>query len=362
MSSSTIMSFTDLGIPPSSSTVSVKIFDIINDPSQVLANAASFLSPVGEGHENLTCPCYAFLIENTTTKQRVMFDLGPRKDLENGATYVKEAVKAGHLRMPVSKDATEQLEEAGVDLKSISAVIWSHSHADHTGDMSKFPSTTDLVVANSMSLETCETNPWSALVPSDLAGRKIVKMEFKDGEIGGFKAHDYFKDGSLYILDVPGHQTGHTCALARVTPTGFLFLGADACHHAGVLRPTSKLHKSTPCPGDLLAATIRSILPTHIHEPAHAAGEFDLTSRTTPLLSIAEKGYFEDPKAAHESIAKMGDFDANQDVFVILAHDESLVPFLGSLPVLLNDWKAKGWKKDATWAFVDEKNPAFRFH
>ncbi|KAJ7136030.1 beta-lactamase-like protein, partial [Mycena epipterygia] len=322
------------------------------------------LTPVVPGYENLTCPVFAFLVENIATKQRVLFDLGPRKDLENAAPPIVQAVKAGLMFLPVSKDIIEQLAEVGVDAGSISAVIWSHSHSDHIGDMSKFPSSTDLVFGKNMVTETHESNPQSILLASDLAGRKLIPLDFDDNlEIGGFKAHDFFGDGSFYVLDVPGHQAGHVCGLARVTPTSFVFLGGDACHHAGVFRPTSKLHRHFPCPGELLAATRLSISPTHFPAPdsESVTSEFDLLSRTKPLLSIAKDGYFEDASSAETSIQKIGDFDANADVFVILGHDESLGPVIGPFPLLLDDWKVKGWKREATWAFLDEKNPAFRF-
>ncbi|KAF8189890.1 hypothetical protein K438DRAFT_1832269 [Mycena galopus ATCC 62051] len=345
------MSFLDLNIPASMSTVTVKIFDIVDDPQKVIAGASSFLTPVAPGFENLTCPTFAFLVENTTTKKRVLFDLGPRKDLENGAPFIAAAVKAGYMAMPVSKDIGEQLAENGVDLNTISGVIWSHSHADHTGDMSKFPASTELIFSKDMSTETYESNPNSALVPSDLAGRKLTPIDFNAESllvIGGLKAFDFFGDGSFYILDVPGHQAGHVCGLARVTPTSFVFMGADACHHAGVLRPTSKLHRHVPCPGELLAATRFSVSPAHIHNPGSDSqgAEFDLASR---------------PPKAHDSIHKIGDFDANADVFVVLAHDESIGHIIRPYPASLDQWQAKGWKKEATWAFLEEKNPAFRF-
>ncbi|KAJ7910626.1 hypothetical protein B0H13DRAFT_2011652 [Mycena leptocephala] len=278
------MSFHDLNIPASSSTVTVKIFDVIEDNQKVIAAAANFLTPVAPGYENLACPIFAFLVENTSTKQRVMFDLGARKDLENAAPSVAAAFKAGHMALPISKDIVEQLAEDGIELESISAVIWRC-----------FPSSTDLV---------------------------------------------FGKDS---------HQSGHVCALARY-PTSFVFLGADTCHHPGVFRPTSKLHKHIPCPGELLAATRFSVSHSHIHKPGpeFKGAEFDLSSRTTPLLSIAEKGYFEDPPTANDSIRKMGDFDANADVFVSV---------IGRLPVSLDQWQVNGWKKEATWAFVDEKVP-----
>ena len=115
----------NLNIPSGDTTVVVRAFDSV-DPTKSRIPAAFFLSPVLEGHEEIFFPAYAFLIENTSSKQRVMFDLGPRKDLENGATYVRDAVKAGYMRMPVSKDITEQLVEAGVELQSISAVVWRY--------------------------------------------------------------------------------------------------------------------------------------------------------------------------------------------------------------------------------------------
>jgi hypothetical protein len=157
------------------------------------------------------------------------------------------------------------------------------------------------------------------------------------------------------------HISGHICALARVTPDSFVFLGADSCHHAGLLRPTSQLHKYFPCPGELLAATRSSVSATHF-SPLDATGSFDLAARTTPLLDIPEGGFFDDPVTARLSLKKIHSFDANEDVFMVLAHDESLVHVVGPFPTLLDGWKAKGWKKLVTWAFLEEKNPAFMFN
>jgi len=282
--------------------------------------------------------------------------------MENAAPSIADAVKAGAMVMPVSQDIVEQLINAGIPLDSISAVVWSHAHFDHTGDMSKFPSSTNLVFGKDMVRETYVSNPKSTLLESDLAGRKLVEIDFDKSELelGGLKAHDFFGDGSFYLLDVPGHLSGHACGLARVTPTSFLFLGADSCHHAGLLRPTEQLHRHLPCPGHILQTTRRSVSATHF--PTPNADEFDLALRTTPLLDVAENGYFEDTGRARASLKKIGNFDANADVFVMLAHDESLIPVVGPFPASLNEWKVKGWKKLVTWAFLDEQNPAFRFN
>ncbi|KAJ7784552.1 beta-lactamase-like protein [Mycena metata] len=356
------MSFHDLKIPASEATVSVKAYDTMEDVRKVSVPAASFLSPALPGHEVLRLPAFAFLVENSTLGRRVMFDLGARKDAENGAPSIAEAIKAGYLSMPVGRDIVEQLGDDGVDLNSINAVIWSHAHFDHIGDTSKFPASTELVFGGATSTATHETNPTSHLKESDFAGRKSVPLDFEESTlvIGGLRAVDFFRDGSFYLLDAPGHLAGHICALARVTPTSFVYLGGDACHHPGMLRPSANLHRHFPCPGALLAATRTSVSAAHFAPPG--AGEFDLAARTTPLLDVAEGGFYAEPPAARASIAKMGDFDANEDVFVVLAHDATLEDVVGPFPTVLNEWKAKGWKERVIWSFLEEGNASFRFN
>ncbi|KAJ6584953.1 beta-lactamase-like protein [Mycena capillaripes] len=356
------MSFQELGIPVSEATVSLKAFDVVSSPRTVCVPAGMFMQPVLPGYEAFHAPAFAFLVEHNATGRRVMFDLGPRKDLENGAPHIASMVKSGKVVMPVERDIVEQLLDNGVDLTSISAVIWSHAHFDHIGDMSKFPPSTDLVFGRSTLAVSHDVDPTSSLVESDLAGRKLAPLNFESPlEIGGFKAQDYFGDGSFYLLDVPGHLAGHISALARVTPSSFVLLGGDACHHAGMFRPTAKLHRLLSCPGELLAVTRRSVCAAHF-PPPDAKGQFDLAARTTPMLDVVENGSYADPPTARASIAKMTDFDANKDVFVMLAHDESLADVVGPFPVSLNAWQVKGWKKLTTWAFLDDANPAFRFN
>ncbi|KAJ7637111.1 beta-lactamase-like protein [Roridomyces roridus] len=351
-----------LDIPPSSSTVSVKAYNTVDHPSTGKAPAPSFYKPVLPGHENMAPPSFAFLIQSKATKQRVLFDLGPRKDPENAVPFIAEAARTQFMFLPVSRDVCEQLTDDGVALDTISAAIWSHSHFDHIGDMSKFPSSTDLVIGGDTSKATHVANAHSHLQDSDFADRKVVAIDFASSqlEIGGAKAHDYFGDGSFYLLDTPGHIAGHICGLARVTPTTFVFFGGDACHHPGILRPTEQLHKVFPCPGALLASTRASISAEHF-SPVNAAGEFDLAARKEPMLDIVDDGFFEDPPTARDSIKKIFNFDASPDVLVVIAHDSSIVDAVGPFPVVFDEWKAKGWKELLTWAFVDEKNPAFIF-
>jgi hypothetical protein len=116
--------FHSLGIPASSATVSLRAFNVVDDPRTMVVPAKMFFQPVPAGRESFGAPVFAFLVTHAGSGRRIMFDVGVRKDLENAAPRIADAVKAGHMAMPVNKDIVEQLVEDGVDLASISAVIW----------------------------------------------------------------------------------------------------------------------------------------------------------------------------------------------------------------------------------------------
>lgn len=77
------------------------------------------------------------------------------------------------------------------------------------------------------------------LPPADSSTASIVSKQQTDHKwqpIGPFPAAiDYFDDGSLYIIDTPGHITGHVNLLARTGPGRWTFLGGDCCHDARIL-------------------------------------------------------------------------------------------------------------------------------
>ena len=163
----------------------------------------------------------------------IRFDLGCRKDYWNHPPAISQRLGDVIPGLRVSRNTSEILEEKGIPLNSITSVIWSHYHWDHTGDVSLFPPTTSLIVGPDFhsKLPGYPTNAKSPINESDFAGRELISLAFDtDLHIGRFSAHDLFGDGSFYLLDSPGHCVGHICGLARVTPTSFVFMGGDICH------------------------------------------------------------------------------------------------------------------------------------
>lgn len=52
----------------------------------------------------------------------------------------------------------------------------------------------------------------------DIAGREVLSLETHDfkSKVGGFRALDYFGDGSFYILNAPGVRFHTRCSLLTV--------------------------------------------------------------------------------------------------------------------------------------------------
>jgi glyoxylase-like metal-dependent hydrolase (beta-lactamase superfamily II) len=162
---------------------------------------------------------------------------------------------------------------------------------------------------------------------------------------------DFYGDGSFYLLDSPGHATGHMCALARTSadPPEFMLLGGDVAHHGGEFRPTEYL----PLPEDirpnpLVAAFEESLYacPGALFHAVHPN-----QSSTEPFMQAT--GFIhEDSKAACDSVRRLFDFDAQDNIFTVIAHDNSLKDVVDFYPKSAVDWKKLGWKKRGTWRFL----------
>ncbi|KAE9390012.1 hypothetical protein BT96DRAFT_967852 [Gymnopus androsaceus JB14] len=333
------MSDVNITLPKSSVTVSVKVLDIASPKTNVAA--ALFLSPVKPGLERLSVPVYSFLIEHPSGR-KALFDLGPMKDFTKLPPTLREMIAQAGFDMSVDSDVIEQLNAGGVSVDDIDTVIWSHTHFDHTGDMSLFPFKTKLFIGKDTDRsKTFPTVPDAVLLDSDFEGREVVKLDWETSDltIGGFAALDFFGDGSFYLMDTPGHCPGHLTALARVTEDTFILLGSDTCIHPGQLRPNPHLQKNFPCPGGILA---------------------DLSK---PILTIPEGlSLYADRPTALVSQKKVGILDAHPDVLLITSHDPTLENIISLFPETVNNWKELGWKAKAAWAFLEKGNKGYGYH
>ncbi|TDZ32328.1 Cytochrome P450 monooxygenase andK [Colletotrichum spinosum] len=359
-------------IPESDNVVRVKLIDTT---AAMVGQNTAFVSPVVPGHEVINFRALSFLLEHDGLGKKALFDLGVRKDYWNLPKAVQQGIIGENCTifgMRVDKGIDEVLKEGGVDLNTIDYAIWSHAHFDHRGDMAVFPKSTSLIVGPGYLSD--KSRPGGVSDPAaapEFADRRLEEARFDGGlAVGRFRAQDFFGDGSLYLLEAPGHQPEHVCALARTTPSSapggatFVFLGGDICHFAGVFRPTEK----TPFPDEIPESAIslrrdwaaRSVCPCSFFTPHHPNAEGEDAARKEPWykLPVGEHTVYTDLQQAATSVSRMSELDVRDDVMVCLAHDASL---LGVLPVFnnqperdINEWRKEGWKETTYWSWLNE--------
>lgn len=346
-----------LNLPASDSTVEVSI---INTTTDIIVPAWAFVQPVLKGHETMNLPTFAFLVKNKKPGKNIMFDLGCRKDWWNIAPAGYNSIKNGIPGLSIPKNINEILGEGGEDVGEIDGIVWSHWHWDHIGDPSLFPKSAEIIVGPGFKKAFLPGYPAkkdSPVLEKDFEGRHVREIEFDiSKKIGQFPAYDFFGDGSFYLLDVPGHAIGHICGLARTTSDTFVFMGGDVCHFGGSYRPTqyAPLPKNIPSGVALDSDRFSHPCPCSIFTACHRDPP---NARTSPFYRVtqASGAWYIDPPVAQQSVDRLEEFDADDNVFVCVAHDGGLIPVCDWFPNgTLNDWKAKGWKEKSKWGFLNE--------
>jgi glyoxylase-like metal-dependent hydrolase (beta-lactamase superfamily II) len=206
-----------------------------------------------------TVPSLAFLIQHPSDRdaskpKRLVFDLGLKRDF---AGYREAQQHHIAQRQPtiVSPDAADSLRKGGLDPKDVDTVILSHVHWDHVGTPSDFSNAEFVVGSGTMHLLANGGSPhYPAEIfnPDELPSkrtRELPPTRQEDSEkpyssqtthvwfpLAGFPAAvDFYNDGSLYIIDAPGHLFGHVNLLARTGPKKWVYLGGDCCHDSRIL-------------------------------------------------------------------------------------------------------------------------------
>ncbi|KAG2129083.1 beta-lactamase-like protein [Suillus bovinus] len=186
--------------------------------------------------ESISCPSLAFALRHSKSKSWVVFDLGIRRDLEGYTPRSQERIKAAGFAPVANQTVAESLVKGGISPDEVETVIVSHLHWDHVGNHEPFTRATFVVGEGCRELLTSgyPMNPDSFFSSAALPREHIKFLPLSDFNvpIGPFPlALDFFGDGSMYVIDAPGHIKGHINILARTTSDGaWILLGGDSAH------------------------------------------------------------------------------------------------------------------------------------
>jgi N-acyl homoserine lactone hydrolase len=117
------------------------------------------------------------------------------------------------------------LAQINVKPEQITFVGISHYHADHTGQVGSFPKATLLI----------GKGDWDAIT-SPKPGPGVNFAPFANWIKGDGKVEpqptdkDVFGDGSVIMLNTPGHTPGHHSLLVKLPQTGAVLISGDAVH------------------------------------------------------------------------------------------------------------------------------------
>ncbi|KAF9257078.1 Metallo-hydrolase/oxidoreductase [Marasmius fiardii PR-910] len=199
----------------------------------------------GKPGEIIVAPSLSFLLHHSVNGHKLVFDLGIRKDWESYAPPLVRKLK-GDFRLKVEQDVSESLVKGGLSPSEVDVVCLSHLHWDHIGDTSPFVNSTFIVGGQAATLLTPgypadpESHYSSDLLP---AGRTLFLDMQDQPPLGPFPhAFDYHGDGSLYIVDAPGHLPGHINLVVRTSSDGgWLLLAGDSAHHWRLITGESEI-------------------------------------------------------------------------------------------------------------------------
>ncbi|KAH8898471.1 hypothetical protein GQ53DRAFT_881643 [Thozetella sp. PMI_491] len=233
--------------------------------------------------KRVTVPSLSFLIQHPTKSTKLVFDLGLKRDV-GGYAPAQQAHISQRQPLILDPDCAASLRY-GADgavggkvlldpAKDIDVVILSHVHWDHVGTPEDFTSAVFAVGSGTLDLlkngagplypaeifnddeiprsRTVEFPPVSGVnaeysateftpkhTPAPADALKNLPMsadKWSWQPLGGFpNALDLFGDGSVYVIDSPGHLYGHVNLLARVGENRYVFLGGDCCHDPRIL-------------------------------------------------------------------------------------------------------------------------------
>lgn len=219
-------------------------------------------------------PIWSWLIEHS--EGLFLIDTGLSIDIKqknyfNKLDFISKFYFEKQMKFKIeeAEEINNQLNKIGIDCSSISKIILTHLHIDHTGGLKHFPKISVLV--NKREWET-QDGSFPQLFPKNTKFETIeLENQFECFENSYFLTNK--KD--LVIVETQGHTRGHSSIVLKLNENKFVFFAGDVTYNVEkliekVFSATTKDYKKNiiSCDKILNFANENSIifLPSHDNE------------------------------------------------------------------------------------------------
>lgn len=170
--------------------------------------------------EQIILTCNAYLIRRAGAW--ILWDTGTDDAIE---TLPGGQIIAHNLRAIVVRSIRKQLEDIGLTPSDIQTVLLSHAHFDHVGNARLFEHAKWYLQRREFDAMFGADPEAYGYSPSyyDFLERADVTLMDGDADVVG--------DGSVKVIDTPGHTPGHCSLLVHLANAGPIILSADVAHY-----------------------------------------------------------------------------------------------------------------------------------
>jgi|ERR1043165_3714533 glyoxylase-like metal-dependent hydrolase (beta-lactamase superfamily II) len=196
----------------------------------------------GGKFKKLRYPALCFFIQHPRFGN-ILYDTGYSQRFCALTSSFPECIYQWITPVTQTQDLKVQLQAKNINPETINFIIISHFHSDHLGGLMDFPNAKFI----------CHSEAWKSikhlgryrslfrafiprLLPKDfeirlqlLNHRQTIKLT--SDMIPFDTGYDILGDGSLIVIDLPGHAKGHIGVLFQDNMGKIIFLVGDSCWH-----------------------------------------------------------------------------------------------------------------------------------
>ncbi len=147
-----------------------------------------------------------FLID--TGSEVILVDTGMPSEVPDAVPDEKSVIYMGSK----VNNYVDALAELGYQPEQVSKILVTHKHADHTGELRRFPDARIYVSAEEAKAEELKNLP------------NVVPVEFTDGPYANFEKSQKIAEG-VYYIEAKGHTTGNSIVIAEDNGLFYMFHG-----------------------------------------------------------------------------------------------------------------------------------------